>query len=299
MAFVIKRRDDMAERVRVVAISQVEGAQRRLAEPGDFDVTVHQLRKATKKVRALLRLVRPAFKAYASENAAFQQIAASLSGARDASVLVSTLEDLVAEGQESLTAPVRPAVVELQARLRSRAEHLRQQMDEGALLALAAQRFAEARDRIPRWRFGDEGTGVVLPGFERSYAQFRRRLDKLDADADDETIHDWRKAAKAHWYHTRLFTPAAPAVLGPRAASLDRLGEALGEHHNLAVLAEQVRAATLGDDATQTALLGLIFARQQALFAEARGLGAQLAAEKPAALTRRLRAYLALLPEAA
>ncbi len=260
---------------------------------------MHQLRKATKKVRALLRLVRPGFKAYAAENAAFRQIAASLSGARDASVLVSTLDDLVAEGQEHLTAPVRPAVVELQARFRTRAENLRQQMDEGALLSLAQERFTEARARIEHWRFADDGTGIVLPGFERSYAQFRQRLDKLDPGADAETVHDWRKAAKAHWYHTRLFTPAAPDLLGPRAAALDRLGEALGDHHNLAVLAEQVDTATLGDEATHAALARLIAARQHLLLTEALRLGAQLAAEKPAALGKRLRAYLALLPEAA
>lgn len=299
MAFVIKRRDDMAERVRAVALSQVDGALKRLAEVGDFDVTVHQLRKATKKVRALLRLVRPGFKAYAAENAAFRQIAAGLSSARDASVLVSTLDDLVAEGQGHLTAPVRPAVVELQARLRTRADNLRQQMDEGALLSLARERFTEARARIEHWRFVDDGTGIVLPGFERSYAQFRRRLDTLDPGADAETVHDWRKAAKAHWYHIRLFTPAAPDLLGPRAAALDRLGEALGDHHNLAMLAEQVETATLGDEATHAALSRLIAARQHVLLTDALRLGAQLAAEKPAALGKRLRAYIALLPEAA
>lgn len=298
MAYVIKRRDDLAERVRLVALSQVEGALQRLAAPEDFDATVHQLRKATKKLRALLRLVRPAFKPYAEENAAFRQIAGSLAGARDAAVLVETLAGLVAEGHADLTPEICPAIAELEARLRTRATHLRAQMDETALLALATERFAAAGERIPRWRFADDGSGIVLPGFERVYGRFRDGLGAVHPDAAAETIHDWRKSATAHWYHVRLFTPAAPDVLGPRAAVLGRLGDMLGDHHNLAVLSDQVEQAMLGDEATQAALLELIAARQRGLLADSLHLGAQLAAEKPRALGRRLRAYLALLPEA-
>ncbi len=164
---------------------------------------------------------------------------------------------LVAEGHADLTPEIRPAIAELEARLRTRATHLRAQMDETALLAFATERFAAARERIPRWRFADDGSGIVLPGFERVYGRFRDGLGAVPPRCRCETIHDWRKSAKAIGYHVRLFTPAAPDVLGPRAAVLGRLGDMLGDHHN----SRTVRPGRTGharDEATQAALLELI-----------------------------------------
>jgi hypothetical protein len=88
-----------------------------------------------------------------------------------------------------------------------------------------------------------------------------------------------------------LLHAAAPDLLRARKASLDRLGEMLGDHHNLAVLGDTL--AERGDGGVREAIT-----EQQAILAsDAFALGRQLTAEKPTALRDRFEQYWALLPE--
>ena len=86
MAFRIRNGDHLAKEVRRIARKQVEGALAVLREGDHADPeTVHELRKHCKKLRALLRLVRPALgDVYAVENAHFRDMAQWLSPLRDA-----------------------------------------------------------------------------------------------------------------------------------------------------------------------------------------------------------------------
>jgi len=68
------------------ALGEIDDDQRDAAE------TVHQLRKRCKKLRGLIRLVRPSFKDYAPENATFHDAAGALSDLHDARVLLATYD---------------------------------------------------------------------------------------------------------------------------------------------------------------------------------------------------------------
>lgn len=61
----------------------------------DVDEKVHQIRKRCKKLRALLRLIRPALgNTYSIENKRFRNVARKISYVRDVQVLVETFDDL-------------------------------------------------------------------------------------------------------------------------------------------------------------------------------------------------------------
>jgi CYTH domain-containing protein len=60
----------------------------------------------------------------------------------------------------------------------------------------------------------------------------------VQSDPTDDRLHAWRKAVKYLWYQVQLVHDAAPSVLGPLAAELDRLAETLGDDHDLSVLVE-------------------------------------------------------------
>src|SRR5215218_6617207 len=94
MAYRLSFADDVPGSVRRCAREQLAGAVERLEE--DPVKAVHEARKHLKKTRALLRLVRPALgrKAYRRENDALRDAGLALSGARDADVLVQTVEKL-------------------------------------------------------------------------------------------------------------------------------------------------------------------------------------------------------------
>ena len=85
-------------------------------------------------------------------------------------------------------------------------------------------------------------------------------------------------------------TGAWPPVLGETSEQAHALAEALGDHHDLAVLAEDLAGRGF-EPGWSGALAGAIGARQEELAAAAFELGARLYAEKPKAYRRRMRAY--------
>src|SRR4051794_1115605 len=92
MSYALSFTEAPEESVERVRREQLEAAVESLAERGD----VHDARKRLKKTRALARLVRPALKpnAFRARNRELRDTGRSLSGARDAEVMVETVEDL-------------------------------------------------------------------------------------------------------------------------------------------------------------------------------------------------------------
>lgn len=284
MAFAFKQSSGVAGQVRAIAIEQIDKALQAVVSNDDFDTTVHTLRKACKKLRALLKLVRPAFEDYESENAAIKAIADQFSVARDAAVMVETLS--------RLAEPTAGPVLE---RLEERARHLRSQMGEEALLASARAQLEDLHQSALDWRFGASGRAIVLPGLRKSYSRFRKGFTQASEKGDSETIHEWRKATKTHWYHARLFEPAAPDALGGAVVYLEKLGTMLGDHQNLAVLANWIDTnISSGDDALE-GLRATIAARELELARASLALGGQFVVEKPSALAQRFEQYWQLL----
>src|ERR1700728_4201356 len=82
--------------VRCAALRHAAKAERALAPSRPSDVAVHRARKEIKKSRAALRLLRAALPeaTYRREDAALRGAARTLNAARDARVLVRTLESL-------------------------------------------------------------------------------------------------------------------------------------------------------------------------------------------------------------
>ncbi|WP_338719581.1 CHAD domain-containing protein [Devosia sp. XK-2] len=294
MAYAFRQNSGFADQIRAIAIEQIDRAIEATEARENFDETVHTLRKSCKKLRALVKLVRPAFADYERENGAFRAIADRFSVARDAAVMVQTMAHIIEQSGERLSGDGIGSLTLLD-RLRQRAAHLRGQMGEDELLGLAVDDFRAARQRARAWQFDASGADIVEPGLERAYRRFRKRLEKARKSPDGETIHDWRKAAKVWWYLMRLHERTAPSVMDNLTTQLNMLGEALGDHHNLAVLAGWIASSRGPGDGASEVLLTVIADRQTALAEQAFGLGRQLAAERPATAAGRFRAYRKLL----
>ncbi|WP_375597089.1 CHAD domain-containing protein [Devosia sp. Naph2] len=294
MAYAFKQSSGVARQVRDIATEQIDKALDAVAANEDFDRTVHTVRKACKKLRALLKLIRPVFADYQAENDAIRAVADRFSVARDAAVMVQTMSALVDSSGARLSVDGGGSVALLD-RLRERARHLRQQMGEEELLALAAADFERARERVPDWKFDASGADVVQPGLRADYSRLRKRLAKARETPEGERVHEWRKATKVWWYHMRLYERTAPAIMENLCLSLDELGETLGEHHNLMVLSDWIVSTRAPGDSSVDMLLAIIAEQQAALSEKAFDLGRQLAAEPPGVAAKRFNAYWKLL----
>src|SRR4051794_35056736 len=97
MPFELKRREKIDAGLKRIIDKEIDDAHGRLESGrGEFVETVHEVRKSIKKIRTGLRLLRgPISKSdYAFQNAYFRDIGHQLSEARDAQILIETLEKL-------------------------------------------------------------------------------------------------------------------------------------------------------------------------------------------------------------
>jgi hypothetical protein len=278
---------------------------------------VHETRKALKRVRALLRLLEGELgaKTCAREHAALREVAASLSGARDAAVMLSTLDGLIERHPRTLGR--RRGVLELRRRVRGEQARMeRQTLADPAARAAALGGLQALRRRVAAWSLTDrDGIGLIEADLEKLYRQGRRRRLRVVRRRGDRTIamHEWRKRVKDLRYAAEMLErrgargsngsngsgreDRAGERLRQIARRADALGELLGEEHDLAVLAAHLRAGELRgreDETWRTGrrtrerLLQAIAKRRRALRKRALRDGRRLYEEQPKRFIRRV-----------
>lgn len=285
MAFRFKLGEPFEEGVRRIAVEQIERAQSELQAKGDHAVAVHETRKALKRLRALLRLVRPAMgdEAFKQENAQLRDIGLSLSGARDRHVLLETVNKL--EGTSGLDR--KGLVSGLRASIAAA-------NGEGAPVTMkeAQSRLDEAKIRLTDIRIQGGGFDVVGAGLERSYRKACRTFRKAYEQPSDEVFHEWRKGAQAHWRQMTLLARAWPEYLGARASEARTLSQLLGDDHDLAMLVAFVHSDATTMSGEHAALVEKAARQRQAELREcAKPRGDRLFAESPKRLRRSVGVY--------
>jgi len=291
-AYRLKRKEGAADGVRRIARGRIEAAAGRLRDVDEAEVAdaIHGARKDLKKLRAVLRLLREELgaKRFKAENRRYRDAARLLAESRDAEVKLETLEAL--EEQARGRFPASAGRTWRQA-LEADRDRVAAARGEGAdRIERARAAVEEAGGGISRWPIGNDSWRLLEPGLDRSYRDGRAALRRARADGSAENVHELRKRAKDLWYQLRLLHDAWPGLLGPAAGEAHLLADRLGDHHDLAVLAEDL-AARSGLDASREKLGTLIAARQAELLEAALELGDRLYAEKPKCFRRRMRGY--------
>ncbi len=281
---------------------------------------VHETRKALKRVRALMRLLEGELgvKRADRERAVLRDAAARLAGARDAEVLVSTLDALVERYPRELGA--RRGVIELRAELdRERLRAGARTLGDGATRERVARDLTEVRARVARWKLPAKRSAVKLtkPGLEHIYRAGRSGRRRAGGrGASPRVLHRWRKHVKDLRYAAEALDVREPPGadskrqgkrrskpdkraaartrrLAKVARRADELGEVLGEEHDLMLLGELVRAhrpLKRARKRTRKRLLRLIARRRKRLRKRALRDGERLYADRPQRFVRKLRA---------
>jgi hypothetical protein len=311
-----------ADGYRRIALAQLDLAIEHLR--GESSVSpreaVHETRKALKRVRALTRLLEGELGAKRAdrERAVLRDAAARLAGARDAEVMVSTLDALVARHPRELGR--RRGVAELRADLeRERARSSARMLEDMATRERVAEQLSGVRARVTKWKLPAHRSAsrLTAPGLERIYRAGRggrRRAGRRSATP--RVLHRWRKQVKDLRYAAEVLDVREAARAGSRHADkrhskqskraarrarriakvarrADGLGEMLGEEHDLMLLAERVRAhrpLRRGRKRTRKRLLRAIAQRRKRLRERALREGERLYARKPGRFVRNVRA---------
>jgi CHAD domain-containing protein len=286
--------------VRRLARKQINKAFAALNEPETGNLprqrlageVVHDVRKRLKKVRAYLRLLRPALGAgtYGRENAEMRDAATPLTEIRDAKVLVDTFDKLMEKFGGELDGPALGGVRRL---LVSNQDETRRRLWARGDLGRVTAALQEARARSKRWRVGRSGWSVLGRGLKRVYRQGRDALAASQRDRSIANLHECRKQAKYLWHGLEVLEPLGPVVLHEFTSQAHDLADYLGDDHDLAVLRQRLQEVTsqFPDLAATAALMAVINRRRQELQEQAFTLGRLLYHQKPKNFTAHLEAY--------
>lgn len=251
---------------------------------------VHAARKALKKERSLLRLVRGSMDRdqRRRENAALRLAGRRLSLARDAEVTIQALDDLADRYAGQLPKSTFDAI---RARLDVQAQTERDRLMDSGLTAEVADELKSIRARSGEWTLGRRGWGAVEPGLLRVYRDGRAAFRRARRDPMTENLHEWRKRSKDLWYHLRLLADTAPGTMRGHADDAHRLSDLLGDDHDLAVLRDRLPGLAPDLPVDVDPVFEIIDQRRAELQARAIPVGDRLYAEKPRAFGRRLHRY--------
>lgn len=287
------RSDANARGVRRVLCGEIDEAIGFLQGRRITDRDIHFARRTLKRARATLRLLRTAVseRAFDRENAALRDVARPLSAARDARVLLESLDRLA----DRYGAPARHSVPAAFRHQLTRDEAT----SGGAVNRRSSQRAASirrlraSRRRIVAARLGSGGWPQIGAGLCRVYRAGRKAMKQARKTPAPECLHEWRKQAKYLWHQLQLLEPMSPGPIGALADQTKKLSDYLGEDHDLAVLREKViaHADKFAAPGGPAALLALIDRCQDRLRARAFFTGRRIYADSPAAFMQRVERY--------
>jgi CHAD domain-containing protein len=287
MSYELRADETLGDGVRRIVCRQIEnaiGASK--AKQNGTGSPVHETRKHLKKARSALRLVRGEIDrdAWKREDRCLGKVGRLISDVRDAEVRLQTVRQLreFARGKKrSFEETEELLAFELDSFLAAFSEWPKE----------AEKRLGEILERIRDWPLDKLACDRLRKNVQRTYKGGRQALARAIRKTNAETLHTFRKREKELWYQLRLLRPLAPAVFKELNDELKRIGEYLGQVHDLAFVGQRLSSIGPARQQGHRILNALIESRTQELQCTTIALGERFYAERPRKFAGRIARY--------
>jgi CHAD domain-containing protein len=288
MAFRLKLREPLPEGLKRVFSEQIDSALRMCEKPArQRGVTVHEVRKHLKKLRAAMRLAvgEVGKNCHACEDRCVRKIGRLVSDLRDSQVRLQTFVELRDQTAKKPEQQLFPRTEELLL--------LERESFSAAFAGWQTQAIPQlerVKARLMDWPLEGLTWKQICGAVAKIYRRGQRGLAKTIADPVPENFHEWRKRVKDIWYQLRILQPLNRVVLEEMAHDAEVLGELLGREHDLVFLLARLEKES-GDEALTgelSQLQKLIGKRCKRLRRDALELGRRFYAEPAKAFAKRI-----------
>ncbi len=278
----------LCDLLRQAALTHLDQAVSLLATSGPIPpAEVHETRKAVKRVRAALCLIRgdlgPRF---ADWNGRLRAVNRRLSSTRDLDVCSVTIHELPASRSPAEQEVLDRLQAELAAQRAASADEVANHQ-RGSLV----EELRIVRQGVLDWNSEMPDFDLIRPAVRDMVKQARKRIKRLDEKSSSEDIHALRKIVKLRLYWLEFLQPIWPRGWEAERKRVDLLSDSLGKHHDFAVLESRLRESAVGrnpsSDRPVQRVLREIHHRQRKLAAQGLKRAQQLFAERPKEFARR------------
>ena len=292
MGFRLKLREPLPDGLKRVFCEQIDSALRCCRHPTkQRGVTVHEVRKHLKKVRAAMRLAvsEVGKNQHSCEDRCVREIGRLVSDLRDAQVRLQTLIQLRDETAKNSGKNHFARIEELLSLERESFSAAFEDWQKQAIPMLEG-----VEERLSKWQLDCITWTQICGAVEKIYRRGQRGLAKTIKKPVPENFHSWRKRVKDLWYQLRILQPLNRVVLDEMAHDADVLGELLGQEHDFDFLLARLEKES-GDDALRGELAHLrkiIRKRGKRLRRNALELGRRFYAEPAKAFAKRISIFI-------
>lgn len=293
MSYRIEVGQPLSNEVRRIATDELDAAIELLADPDQegLEKSVHSVRKHTKRLRSLIRIVRPALGTdFATANRTIRESSAVLSPLRDAHALLATFDALAATQQNrfpGVDLSVLRAALATNAATVGSPDAVATRIDHAKALLI------QIREDVKGWSL-PKRLDLAIDGAAQFYGQARGAFKHSVDKPSEVRMHEWRKRVKDNWYHTQLLREIAPTALKFQQEWLNELSDALGDHNDLCVLTHLLESdsTTFPSEHVEHAMPIIVDVRSELVNRSHRS-GSRLYAESERSYHKRLHHYAA------
>jgi len=229
--YAIDNQEELREGLTRVLMEQYAYVTEQARIPVNIDRSVHEIRKALKRVRAVLRLVRWDIgeELYQRENRRFRDLSRQLSKIRDYHVVIAYLAENF-EADE-LRIP-EDGFIRLINHLNIQKEtELRRLVANQTLESISEQMGIATRD-LKTYPFEFLGPHTIRQGVTNIYNQCLSKMSETQLKLDDHPLHELRKRVKYLLNQMNLMQEVWPEFFVTYSTSLKNASDLLGNDHN-------------------------------------------------------------------
>ena len=288
MPYKLKTSETIPQNIRRIVCEEIDFAVQQLKSKNTKkrDEAIHEARKSIKKIRGVLKLLRPELgKVYREQNSRLRDLGAKLSELRDAGVIIETFDSVVNRNTNAATENAFSAIrkaLEQNKKDKEQSENIVQ------VMAGTASELIAVKSPLENWPISDNGFASLCDGLRKTYRLGRSAMHKARNKNRPELFHEWRKRTKDHWYHVRLLESSWTEAMIARERSLHDLETWLGDDHNIVVLLGELNQNPdrYGSAKDLDMFASLAKNRQKELRQQALSLGERLYGQKSKLLTK-------------
>jgi CHAD domain-containing protein len=240
MAFQMRSDESVARGLRRLARKELRAAQEQLERSTPpQDEAIHEARKSLKKVRAIVELVdADDGRGLGGCRKLIRRVNRPLSRIRDADAMLEILAKLRDRNRSLFD---EHTLARLKRRLASYRGESQDAVDDRWKRVI--RDLSTLGRRSKRWHLRHHGFRALAAGIDATYRRGRKVLARAQRHQRADDFHEWRKQAKALWYQLRLLEPCS-ADIRDEVRTLDKIGDWLGDDHNVVVLCAELSKDT-------------------------------------------------------
>jgi CHAD domain-containing protein len=260
------------------------------------DYATHEIRKTTKRIRAVYRLYRRALgeETYIHGKEIFSSLSSLLATQRVSAVHLEILKEIARDAKNPVDEKLMREMISAQQQ-----EHLKltkRLIDKQQIVLQIKHTITSESEKLAGEQVFSCSYLDIIEGLRGTYISGKKCLDLLTRQSGTENFHELRKKVKLLWNQLILIRPVWPAMFTPMIRQMDLLAEKLGTEHDLAELENLFISVQTGNypEASMLKLNAFIASKRESCQKKVLNSALRLYAEKPAAFIGRMASYCRL-----